>query len=1228
MGLVHSLLPHVRGVHYAPGAPTSEKQSKLSAATVLKAAETALGGSQLVAMAAGQRANTLKGLLQQQGIPVASVFLYSSPMEIVNTNQSPEEKMQQLEDLYRKVGGTLNRTSPLGAVRAPDVKRALNKLRDLLGSSPGRTTLARFQQLEKTLPSSLGLATHRTVYLEPRMPYDIVLPTAQVHKLAVLAHAPLTGTNAAAKAKPPAKKGTGKVKGTSDADEELDAKGNPKGSKNTSGSSAGTESGDAEGPAAEEEEDEDEDGEEEEEAPSNCAKFKIVQNGINAAAIPVASIKTMSLEGLRDALTSASPADGMFFMDESNFPVAGDEESGTDPASIARSCTITMSSQRAGASPAGQADAQAAADAQGEAQLAQAQEAQAQAQAAGQEIMAKLGPAVTAAPLINAKVDMGAAFGSAGDAQQVYDLSVDKWKQLFAQNNLFRAYTVQASGPVPSELQAWEFVPGPVNYAVQDGAKVKGTQCNSSASASAVASGYTSASASVSAGVPGAASAGVSVGSKQGSSKSSDKADSKAKTVKEWLYPRAQVWPLTSLKLNKQFLDALSGLLNSETMSRTQQATSLQQLFVRYGDHYPKTVTLGGKAFSIEDSNSASSAMGKSTTSEVSVGVSGGGGGVSANAGLSKGDSTSNNNSNASGAGASNLQTTGGNALLTGNWAAWVDSLANATTWRTITYGEMVPISNFIPKKLQDKLNELMNTPEFQTVWADPETVAANRAFTESFKDKYLTLTDLKSNNVLGTMALASTGDMALFRPKPTDLVARKTVTWHATVRGSSLMLKTEGGGGLAALYLTEGARDGLLRLMGQQYGPRLNYQLWDLRQLPSGDTAIYNKGSGRSLTVGHVTFDLFASNSAKPPRHAIINEDFSKEAGTSLKLPAEVGQKLLAKVKADWTGMDDLTKQAIADHWVNSPSELYLQATLYNGEQIKSHTPVSAVSNSWIAKVGPNSVNGPKSIPIPSDVSVRCPKVVNKNNWLGGGTYSDTMKTEEKITASGKVLTVTRTDVPGVGGWGADLQFSCPPVAAEGVSPIVDITKKVDEALKKFSEQVKTAAKSDASLSIKELVYIFPWPQAAEMGDGAPSSGQQAQTTTSAGAFGPTTFSVDKVDEDTGITKKQLPYKETIGTCACCAKGFLTVPIGSSAKPAKSVKLPGLKEGEHYGDIFVQDDPAYGDEEVLYADHVPGQAEAEVRRMDKKTGWSGSPTLYVCTKTPKTAGKAAPAAK
>uniref|UniRef100_A0A7S1IYP5 MACPF domain-containing protein n=1 Tax=Eutreptiella gymnastica TaxID=73025 RepID=A0A7S1IYP5_9EUGL len=1166
-------------------------------------------------MDAGQRASRLKWLLQGQGIPAASVFLYSSPMDIVNSSLRPEEKILQLLDLPHKVGGTSNRQSPLGALRVPDVQRVLNRLRDLLGSNPDRTTLARFQRLEKILPSALGLGTHRTVYLEPRLPFDIVLPTAHVHKLAVLAHAPLSGTNAAQAAPKKAAQGTGSDEGT------YDAQGNPIKPE--------------EGTKEEEEADDEEDVGEEEAEPGDakeaakgaaqgaaCQKFRIVQNGVNAAALAAGSIDPMTLEGLRTALNKASPADGMFFLDKDKFPVQS--ETDTDPAEIAANCTITMSSQKAAAGA--DADAQAAAQAEGAAQAAAAQELGAQAQASGQEMLAKLGPAVTAAPLINAKVDMGNAFGSGGETQQVYDLSVDNWKQLFAQNNLFRAYTISASGPVPSERQIWEFVPGPVNYAVQDGAKVKGTQCNSTASASAVASGYTSVSASASVGVPGAASAGVAVGSKNGHQQSSDKADSKAKTVKEWLYPRAQIWPLTSLKISKQFTDALSEILDSETMSRTQQATALQSLFIKYGDHYPKTVTLGGKAFSIEDSASASSAMGKSTTSETTVSASGSYSGVSASAGYGSGSSNSNNSSNGSGTGASNLQTTGGNSLLTGNWAAWVDSLGDAKTWRTITYGEMVPISNFIPLDMQSKLNELMNTPEFQTVWADPETVAANRAYTLTFANKYITLTDIKSTNLLGTLALSGTGDMALFRPKPTDIVAQKAVIWHATPRGDSLLLKTEAAGGLAALYLTEDARQGSLKLMSQQYGPRLNYQLWDLRQLPSGDTAIYNKGSGRSLTGGDITFNILASNQAKPPRHVVINEDFSKKDGADLTLPGTAGKTLLAKLKTDWEGMDALTSQAIADHWLKSPSELYLQATLWNGEPILTHTPVSAASNSWIANVGPGSDGVGKTISIPDSVSVKCPAVINKNNWLGGYTYGDTYKSEQVTGENGKQLKVSRTDVPGAG-WGMNLQFSCDPALQEGVSPLTDITQKVKSALTAFEGKINTAAKADPTLSIKELVYIFPWPQASEMGDGAPSSGHEAKTTTSSGAYGPTTFAVDDVDEATGVSKKQMPFKETIGTCKCCAQGFLTVNVGSSGKDTKTVKLPDLKEGQHYGQLFVQDDPLYTGEEMLYVDHVPGEKTAEVRRIDAKKGWSGKPTLYICTSNSTTTSTAPPAA-
>ena len=48
------------------------------------------------------------------------------------------------------------------------------------------------------------------------------------------------------------------------------------------------------------------------------------------------------------------------------------------------------------------------------------------------------------------------------------------------------------------------------------------------------------------------------------------------------------------------------------------------------------------------------------------------------------------------------------------------------------------------------------------------------------------------------------------------------------------------------------------------------------------------------------------------------------------------------------------------------------------------------------------------------------CPKIINKDNWLGGDYYPDTFSVQQKETD----IVVTRTD--SASGWDMDLKFEC----------------------------------------------------------------------------------------------------------------------------------------------------------------------------------------------------------
>ena len=62
----------------------------------------------------------------------------------------------------------------------------------------------------------------------------------------------------------------------------------------------------------------------------------------------------------------------------------------------------------------------------------------------------------------------------------------------------------------------------------------------------------------------------------------------------------------------------------------------------------------------------------------------------------------------------------------------------------------------------------------------------------------------------------------------------------------------------------------------------------------------------------------------------------------------------------------------------------------------------------------------GSKTKVISFDGKFKCPKTIDKSNWLGGHTYNDTFS----VTQTETDMTVTRTDTNW--SWGMDLKFLC----------------------------------------------------------------------------------------------------------------------------------------------------------------------------------------------------------
>ena len=75
--------------------------------------------------------------------------------------------------------------------------------------------------------------------------------------------------------------------------------------------------------------------------------------------------------------------------------------------------------------------------------------------------------------------------------------------------------------------------------------------------------------------------------------------------VSSWLFPRATLWPGWTVQPTSDFLSKINAVTNQVTSNNSEaeaQAMALKKLFLEYGDQYPSKVTLGGKAYAIEES--------------------------------------------------------------------------------------------------------------------------------------------------------------------------------------------------------------------------------------------------------------------------------------------------------------------------------------------------------------------------------------------------------------------------------------------------------------------------------------------------------------------------------------------------------------------------------------------------------------------------------------------------
>ena len=879
-------LPRMDGITVLPAGPNPDQ-------TLGQAMRLAASGSQIALQAPADQPAVWPKMLRKARIPFATAFLHRSPAQLVAAAAGPTQALDLLESFYTKMTGSRDSHVPhAGPLRHADLRRAMAQLRKSI--PPGSALTNRCTAVEHRLTTALGLADRRSVYLVPRRAAHVVVPVAQATRLSremaphleasrgrvlragsSLTTAPTTTTKGLTPTTPP----------TGSASKAVAAA-----TTNPVGSGGGT---------------------------GACVTYNIKQNDLNAAAVRASTLGgDESLANLRAALKATAPANGMMFLQANNFPVSSADEATTIASEIATDCILTMSSQATNS----QATAEAAA-ASGQAAAANAAATQANVDA----MRGNLAPAATAGPLPDATIATGGA-SAAGTVEQVVDLTMNQWQKVFQANNLLRGFSVTANGIKPAPKQPWVWNPDAMSYAVQDGSIIQAKLCKSLASADSVASGFTSTSVGVSAGIPAGASVGLSVGSDSAQSDSEATSSQETTLLTQWLYPRAKIWPQPSLRLSDQYLADLREALDAtKEPSAVTRAANLNEVLLAYGDFYPESVTLGGKAYQMEASEASGNWSGSSTTKSTNVGVSAGYGPVSADVGTSKGSDNADNASTSGSSANNNYQTTGGNGLLNGNSDLWIQSVGQAANWRIIEYGMLTEMTEFLPDDITAAMTELTDaTPSVQVV-TDPK----NTNYTMSLDKQFLKLSLKSSGLSLGVLSGAKPGDAAILRRAAAEDGFNNATIWYAEWKSTGLTLRSEGTIGAETLYLTQ-KNNQLVTLQALKVGSAQTDQLWTLADINGTKALVSNRnylaaGQGKSKII--IQADINRDDLAPA---VFDKKDYGSKDDYGLL--TEAASSLAANAEASLDDLKAIPWNYLVQSWTETATELYMKVKESDG--------------------------------------------------------------------------------------------------------------------------------------------------------------------------------------------------------------------------------------------------------------------------------------------------------
>jgi len=409
-------------------------------------------------------------------------------------------------------------------------------------------------------------------------------------------------------------------------------------------------------------------------------------------------------------------------------------------------------------------------------------------------------------------------------------LSMDQWQQLLMQANLFRAYLPTPEGPKPASKLAFDFVSKSYpNYYVEDGSKTSQSTEKDATSASSSASSGSSKSSGL---------LFVGWGNEKASGTSSTTTTSKEVNLSQWFFPRATIYPLSMMKLSKNFIsDVTEALSRSTTMEQCQR---LWVLMNEYGTYAATNVLVGGKLYQTSETESTSTTSGSSSSKSSHAGLSLPFVSVS----VAKGKQGQGDNVSGHGVGSSNYQSTGGDSLLTTNGPAWVSSVADMATWRVLEFREYKQILDLLPKDLLDKVNQLRTTNEYLAAFGLQGMKNSGLA-SHMYGEGPIQIKADGQTMFLGVPENAVAGTKVVFRP----LVSGKpyATNWKLEKVTGAYIVKTLQLPNGQSLCLTSG-QNGAVELQPRQFGALT--QLW--RLIPNGPNwLLVSQATGRTVQLG-----------------------------------------------------------------------------------------------------------------------------------------------------------------------------------------------------------------------------------------------------------------------------------------------------------------------------------------------------------------------------------------